>query len=226
MLLYWLITLLFKNPIEFIVAILVLIVPLLFSIVLHEVAHGYVAYLLGDDTPKLTKRLTLNPLKHLDPLGTILLFTVGIGWAKPVLINPENLKTKFNQMLVGIAGPVTNFLIAIVTIIFYVTFVKYSGMDINANNEMYNLFNGLVFTIARINILLAVFNLIPIPPLDGSRVISWILPEFLEKQYAKIEPYGIVIVFLLVFSGGVNFIFKLSNVIVMHISKFFFELTL
>jgi Zn-dependent protease len=162
-------------PADLIFAVLVLI----FSVILHEVAHGYMANYLGDPTAKLLGRLTLNPLSHIDPIGTIFLplllvitrSPILIGYAKPVPYNPYNLPGKYDEALVAFAGPATNIFIAL---IFGLT-IRF--LDPRA------LITEAFATVCYINMLLALFNLIPVPPLDGSKVLSSILPGGLGRAY-------------------------------------------
>ena len=180
-----------------ILAILVLIASLLVSIVLHEVSHGLVAYKLGDDSAYLSGRLTLNPLKHIDPFGTILLplmlFALGLppfGAAKPVPVDFRRLKfDEFGMALVAISGPFTNLLIAFALALFY----RFGN----------GLFPGLVTDIARfameINLSLFVFNMIPFPPLDGSRLLYSLAPEPIQEFMKFIESLGIGAIVLFMF---------------------------
>ncbi|HVV14832.1 MAG TPA: site-2 protease family protein [Candidatus Paceibacterota bacterium] len=164
-------------PTDLIFSVLILIV----SVILHEVAHGYMANWLGDPTARLQGRLTLNPISHIDPIGTIILpailvFThspILIGYAKPVPYNPYNLKGKYDEGLVAFAGPGTNILLAL---IFGLTIRFFGGA---LDQELLQAFALITY----INMLLALFNLIPIPPLDGSKVLSSILPGELGRWY-------------------------------------------
>lgn len=173
---------------------IVIIGVLLFSVILHECAHGLVALWLGDSTAKDSGRLTLNPIKHIDPFGTIILpimlRMIGlfpIGWAKPVPVNFNRLRNPKKDMLwVGLAGPLTNIAIAFIAI---AVFHFFDG----ASLQLKGLFAVIVF----LNLILAFFNLTPIPPLDGSRVVFSLLPDFMAYQYAKLERFGIIIVLLL-----------------------------
>lgn len=180
------------------------LVVLLFSVMIHELAHGYVAYSLGDPTAKYEGRLTLNPLKHLDPFGSIilplLLFIAGspflFGWAKPVPVNPYNFTDKkYGDIKVAVAGPASNFLLAI----FFGLILRF------VPNEIFLMNQGLQIAfsyIIAINIWLAVFNLIPIPPLDGSWVLFSFLPESLHGFKTFLRQYGVVIMVLLIIFGG------------------------
>jgi len=183
-----LLSLLVSNPVAFIL----LAFLLLYSIILHELAHGLVASWFGDDTAKYAGRLSLNPISHLDILGTLMLFLVGFGWAKPVPVNYYTLKnTRLGLISVALAGCLTNILLAIISI-FLLQF-----QFVNTNP----LFSTVLATAARINIILGAFNLIPIPPLDGSKVFMGFLPEEAQLNLARIEPYGFFIIVFLLFTG-------------------------
>ena len=183
--------------------IALLIFPVLVAVVFHELAHGYVAYLCGDPTAKNAGRLTLNPLKHLDPIGTIVfLVTRMIGWAKPVPINPLYFRNyRRDLVFVSVAGPFTNFLIAFVAGI--VLKILY-GVHVNNAFIYYKILLPLAiilkFTV-QINIALCFFNLLPIPPLDGSKILMAILPENLNRYYSYLEPFGFVIILILLFTN-------------------------
>ncbi len=186
-----------------IITILSLIV-LLFSVIIHELAHGYVAYSLGDSTAKYEGRLTLNPLKHLDPFGSIilplLLFIVGspflFGWARPVPVNPYNFKDqKYGEIKVSIAGPLSNLALAVI----FGLIIRFIGGTILFGNV--GLMMALNYIVA-INIWLALFNLIPVPPLDGSWILFSFLPPKLDYIRNFLRQYGIAILLLLILFGG------------------------
>lgn len=182
------------------------LVVLLFSVIIHELAHGYVAYSLGDPTAKYEGRLTLNPLKHLDPFGSVilplLLFIAGssvlIGWAKPVPVNPYNLRDqKWGSLKVSIAGPLSNIALAI----FFGLLIRIMpDTFINAVPGIFLIFSFVV----QINIMLALFNLIPIPPLDGSWILFNVLPQGFEKVKLFLQQYGVFILIFLIFFGGLQ----------------------
>lgn len=186
-----------------------------FSVVVHEFCHGYAAYLNGDDTAKVMGRLTLNPLPHIDPFTTIILPVLlllvsggrfAIGMARPVPINPFNFRDYDRGMLtVGIAGPASN--IAIGTFLALLSRIFLHGYIVQF------LLIGAV-----INFILAFFNLIPIPPLDGSRILGVFLPSKLRYRYEQMERYGILIVMIFVFTGGLRWLFPLSTAVVNFIS--------
>lgn len=184
-------SLLFKDPVAFVL----LTIPLLYSIILHEISHGWVAYLFGDDTAKASGRLSLNPLVHLDPIGTLALFLVGFGWAKPVPISYHKLRNfRLGLICVSLAGCVMNILIAIISMLLL-------QLDVISANPILAV---VLVIMVKINIILGAFNLIPIPPLDGSRILFGILPEKAQGTLAKIEPYGLLILFGLLFTGVLN----------------------
>ncbi len=179
--------------------------PVLFAITVHEVAHGWVARQLGDPTAMMLGRLTLNPLKHIDPIGTvlvpILLLMVGgviFGWAKPVPITVENLRNpKRDMALVAAAGPLSNLAMALGwALLMKVALVISGSLPALALPLTYMSAAGIT-----INIILLVLNLIPIPPLDGSRVVSGLLPGPWAWQYNRLEPYGLFILLGLMFFG-------------------------
>ncbi len=184
---------------------LISIAVLLFSIVIHEVAHGAMAYYLGDPTAKYAGRLTLNPIRHLDPIGSILvpLFLVIIGspflfgWAKPVPFNPYYLRDRrYGSLKVAIAGPASNLLIALVFGLLIRSFPDLAGLP------------GVIY-IVRINILLAAFNLMPIPPLDGSHILFTFLPSSMQRFRIIFSQYGFLVIVVFIFVGGFRLIFPL-----------------
>lgn len=179
-------------------------VPVLLAVTLHEVAHGWTARALGDNTAARLGRLSLNPLKHIDPVGTILvpavlLFLGGIlfGWAKPVPVVMSNMRNPRRDMaIVAVAGPASNFVMAIVWGLLF----KFVAMHGDAGG----LWTGLRLMAQAgiaINLVLMVLNLIPIPPLDGGRVLAGLLPEHMARKLDRLEPYGLVILLLLMFTG-------------------------
>ena len=185
--------------------LLIFVPVILFSLTIHEYAHAYIANKLGDDTAKRLGRLTLNPLKHLDPIGTILLLLVHFGWAKPVPVDPRNFKDPKKDMLyVAIAGPISNIITAIISGIL-LKFIVFNLASTGAFGAYtVPLIQFLVWMIF-IGVVLAVFNMLPIPPLDGSRVLYGLLPDHLANSIKKIETYGILIVFGIILFGGRTF---------------------
>jgi len=183
-----LLSLLFRDPIAF----FLLVPALLYSVIAHEVAHGWVASRFGDNTAKYSGRLSFNPKSHIDPMGTLALFLVGFGWARPVPVNYRNLRGSRRAIIaVSLAGCVTNILIATVAIFL----LQFQIFQTN------HFFAPVLLITARINIILGAFNLIPIPPLDGSRVLMEFLPVDVKHKLTKLEPYGFFIIVILLWTG-------------------------
>ncbi|MCM8796674.1 MAG: site-2 protease family protein [Candidatus Omnitrophica bacterium] len=205
-----LITLLFSNPGAFVI----LVVLLLYSVIIHEIAHGWVAYLFGDDTAKRYGRLTLYPSSHLDPIGTIALFLVGFGWARPVPVNYNSLRSRFGLTAVALAGCLANILIAIAAIFLL-------QLDtINANP----IFAPMLFILTRINIVLSAFNLIPLPPLDGSKILMGLLPYEAQEKLARIEPYGFYILIFLLVTGMLEPVIAFMQSLIFALIRIIFKL--
>lgn len=174
-----------------------------FAVIIHEYSHGWVAWKLGDSTARSLGRLTLNPVAHIDPIGTVLLplillvthSPVLFGWAKPVPVDFFNLNNPKKGMIwVGLAGPAANIIFAIVlSLLLKIPVLTASYFAVS-----------IITTAVVANLVLAVFNLLPIPPLDGSRIMTGILPYNLSVEYAKAEPYGFIIIFALLWLGVIN----------------------
>lgn len=176
-----------------------IIVGILFGITIHEYAHAYVAYKCGDPTAKYMGRLSLNPLAHLDPIGTLALLTIGFGWGKPVPINPTNFSHKRDELKVAFAGIVTNIIAAFVLAL-PLRYAMLHCQLIDAS-PILSFLKGIV----EINLVLAVFNLIPIPPLDGSHLVEYYLSHEQRYQYANIGPTILMFLILLSFVSGFSF---------------------
>jgi len=188
---------------EIISKISIMLVPALLAITLHEVAHGYVAERFGDPTARLLGRLNLNPLRHLDPIGTIAIFVFGFGWARPVPINAGNFRRPRRDMIwVALAGPLVNLLLAVLSALLL------KGVDLIGRTDLggYDYFPQIATPLQMmagfslyINVVLGIFNLIPLPPLDGGRILTGILPEKQANWVSRLEPFGFVLILFLVF---------------------------
>jgi len=186
-----LIRLLFHDPLTF----FLVAIPLLYSIIIHELAHGWVAYKMGDPTAKWLGRLTLDPRKHLDPIGTIALFLIGFGWAKPVPVNFNNLREERKGLIfVSAAGIAAN------TILAFLSILLLRLVAPAPNTPVFFLF----YYAAQINIMLAAFNLIPIPPLDGSKILMGFTSRRFQYSLMRLEPYGMFIILGLLYLGILN----------------------
>lgn len=189
---------------------------ILIALTFHEYAHGRVAYFLGDDTAYLQGRLTLNPIPHIDWVGFLMLLFFKFGWAKPVMVNPYNFKNKgikSGMMLVSLAGPGMNLLLAFTSMLI----LKIWGFPLDMNSFFFVLGNLssaftqltvpvsialILYTLIYINLILAVFNLIPLPPLDGSKILAGLLPDSGARVIYSLEAYGPIILLLLIITGA------------------------
>ena len=179
--------------------ILILAFCVLFSRSVHEFSHGLAAYAVGDKTAKYSGRLSLNPLAHLDPFGAICLFLFGFGWAKPVPVNPWNFKNKKGGMiLTALAGPFSNFLLAFIAMVIYTLLGGLRFSSASFGFTLASVFYELAYYMIMINLGLGLFNLIPIPPLDGSKVLTAILPERTYFKLMDYERYGFIILIILI----------------------------
>jgi len=197
--------------------------PILLALTFHEYAHAYVAHRYGDDTAKQSGRLTLNPLRHLDPLGTIMIFLVQFGWAKPVPVNPYQLKNPKKDMLwISAAGPLSNMLLALVSGLLLRMLSDFAGTT--ERDAIAEVFRLMVFLSMKINLALAVFNVLPIAPLDGSKILFGLLPTRYGKFILALERYGPFILIGLIIFGratGVSILGRLIWPFVEFFSKLF-----
>ncbi len=200
---------LFSSPLAFLVLALALVI----SITIHEFAHAWMADRLGDPTPRIQDRVTLNPLAHLDPIGTIALLVFGFGWGRPVEFDPYNLKDqRRDTLLIAGAGPASNILLAV----FLALVAGFLPLPV-----------GLIQIIISVNIILAIFNLVPIHPLDGGKILSGLLPRDLAYEYdAALQQYGVWILLLLVFpiAGGTSAVSYLIGPVISVIESLIFSL--
>lgn len=178
---------------------------ILLALTVHEAAHGFMSYKLGDYTAKITGRLSLNPLRHLDPVGTICMLIFGFGWAKPVPIDTRNFKNpKRDMALSALAGPVSNLIMAFIGVFLFMTAEKFLGLSAYQGNTFAYAILLFLSVFYSLNIGLAVFNLLPIPPLDGSRIFLSFLPTRLYFRVMQYERYIMLIMFALIFLGVLN----------------------
>jgi Zn-dependent protease len=189
---------------DILLKIIILVPPILFALTFHEFSHCYIAYRLGDPTAKVLGRLTMNPLKHLDPLGTLAMFLVKFGWAKPVPVNPQFFKNPQRDMLwVAMAGPASNMLLALFCallgrgVVLVSNFLPYRSVGAACVDPIHAMLSASVW----INLVLAIFNFLPILPLDGGRIVASLLPAKMATPYVRFEKYGFLIILLLAISG-------------------------
>ncbi|MBI4964904.1 MAG: site-2 protease family protein [Desulfomonile tiedjei] len=190
---------------------LALIAPgFLLAITVHEFTHGYVAYRLGDPTAKMAGRLTFNPISHLDLFGTlVLVLTQMIGWAKPVPVDPRYLQNPRKDMIwISLGGPAANMITAtLLAVLLHILVGVWGGPRSGPGGAFFlrPLFLILAYGV-QINVVLAIFNLIPVPPLDGSSILAGLLPRAQAYEYEKLQPYGFIILMLLIFTGVINYV--------------------
>jgi Zn-dependent protease len=219
-----------------ITTIIIQLFVILFAITVHEAAHGWAAFKLGDPTAKVMGRITLNPIAHIDPIGTILLPVLLVimrappfGWAKPVPVNPLNFRNpRRDNLLVSAAGPLSNFGVATACMIILL-FLKTANPGVNSFLRSYlsgytrltagfHPLEGLaiiLFWAIFLNVFLAVFNLIPIPPLDGSGILMGVISEEAARKYDRIRPFGFIIVLALLYTGVLQIILRPIQILIM-----------
>ena len=226
---------LIEQPLAFVILIAAFAASLLLGLVLHEAAHAFVADRLGDSTPRRHGRLSLNPLRHLDPIGSSLIFIVGLGWAKPVPISPANSGRA--MALIAVAGPATNLGVAATAglaiklgyVPFFHPFVRpweadgWARVWTESPDHLLGLFLG---TVVLLNLILAVFNLIPLAPLDGFRVALGVLPRAAARRVERLEPWmpgALLVLILLPFIGGPSLLFDLMGPVIQFLLRVFVE---
>jgi Zn-dependent protease len=193
----------FGDPLAFVQSLVLKIPALLLAVTLHEVAHGWVADRLGDPTARLAGRLTLNPLPHIDPFGALAFVLAGFGWARPVPVNARNLRRPVRDMaLVGLAGPVSNFLVAFVALVLLEVVARNGGALPFVAVPLF----GVLRWAYLYNLALGIFNLIPLPPLDGGHFLPYLLPRGSWSFLRSLEQYGPILLLILVVSGMTGYI--------------------
>lgn len=216
------------NP-EGLLGLLLSAPGVLIAITFHEFAHGYAAYKLGDNTAKSEGRLSLNPIAHLDPIGTLMLLVAGFGWGKPVHVNPYNYTRKISmekgEAIVSAAGPITNIILAFIFAIIYYAIYKFTGIAFKMST-VGRIVMALIQSIVAINIGLGIFNLIPLPPLDGSKIIMPFLPVNAKQWFIRNEQiFYIVFVLIWIFGIAGTVISPLINTVyigIMNIARAIF----
>ncbi len=188
---------------ESIIYVLMRVITVLLAISIHEMAHGFLAYKLGDPTAKFDGRLSLNPLRHIDPFGALCMFFFGFGWAKPVMVNPNYFRNyKKDMALTALAGPVSNILLGFVGVIIWVHLAPI------VNNAYFSMFITMFVTL---NISLAVFNLLPIPPLDGSKIFLPLLPSRVYYDIMRYQQFGFIILIIALYLGVLDPILNICS---------------
>lgn len=199
------------SPMEILQSVVFSLVAILIAMTFHEFAHAFAAYKCGDPTAKMLGRMTLNPMKHLNPMGIVLLLLFGFGWANPVIITPQNFKNKRVGMVVtSAAGPLMNFILCFVSMCIHVAFAILSFM--NGENAVLSNLSTLFSYIAIYNMSLGLFNLIPMPPLDGSKIVAGFLPLKWQRKYLYLERYSnITFIILVIVLNRLGFLSPLMN---------------
>jgi Zn-dependent protease len=214
------------NPLEMIIQLFVLAFVVFCTMPVHEFAHAFVATKLGDKTPKFAGRLTLNPMAHISPLGALMILVCGFGYAKPVSVNARNFKNpKAGMALTALAGPVSNLLMAFVFIFIsklVVVLASNSVIDLKILSAVYT----FLYLAARINVNLAVFNLLPIPPLDGSRIFQIFVPNKYYYKMLEYERYIVIVVFVLLYMDILTIPINLLLELFMNLFNFIINLPL
>lgn len=197
---------------------------LVLSLSIHEYAHAWVAYKLGDISQKIRGRLTLNPLAHIDPIGFIAIVLVGVGWGKPVTVDDRNFKdSRKGMMLTALAGPASNLLLAILVTIILKLLMVFGVLNTMVNSNVGGITLNMLLYVIQFNIVFGIFNLIPLPPLDGSKVLAYFLPQRARGFMYTLERYSFFIILIIYFTNltsyiitpGYNLILKLINWILM-----------
>lgn len=209
--------------------IVIIAIPALICITIHELAHGFTAYRLGDDTAKQMGRLTLNPIKHIDVIGLAMILLIGFGWAKPVPVNMQNFKhPKWGMALTAFAGPLSNIILAVIVIFIFVLIPAPHGglgvlLGITGEPSIVAL---IIFRMAILNVALAIFNMLPIPPLDGSKILFSLLPERLYYKLMRYERFGMIALLAIMALGMFTGLNIIGNIVTVPAHTFFFNVSL
>ena len=198
----------FDNAGGFLMTLIVGLPAIVIAMVVHEYSHARVADALGDYTPRMQGRLTLNPAAHVDPVGLLMLFLVHFGWAKPVQINPNNFSNpRRDDILVSLAGPASNLVTAFIALLVWVFMLKL-GVSVSEGTAL------VLNLIIRYNINFALFNMLPIPPLDGSHILKQILPYEMSRAYENLERYSFIFLILILFTPILDYVFIPLQIII------------
>ncbi|MDR1531634.1 MAG: site-2 protease family protein [Clostridiales bacterium] len=190
---------------------------LLLALTVHELCHGVMAYKLGDSTAKYDGRLSLNPLRHIDPIGLLCMVLWRFGWAKPVMVDTRNLKTpKVDMALIAAAGPVSNFIMGFLSML--ALYAVFYFTDLSGDNIV----STLLEQSCALNVSLCVFNLLPIPPLDGSKIFAVLIPDHIYRRLPSVGRYGMVILMILIFTNAID---RILGPLVETVIKFFLFLS-
>ena len=198
---------------------------LLLSLSVHEYAHAWVAYKLGDVSQKIRGRLTLDPTKHIDPIGFICIALLGVGWGKPVMVDDRNFKDRAKgTMLTSLAGPLSNLLLAILLTVILKVLIIVGAVNLVATNKIAEIFVSMILLTIQFNVIFAVFNMIPLPPLDGSKVLFYFLPQKFRGYMYTLEKYSFVIILVLYMTNLTSYLIQPAYSLVLKFLMFILNL--